>query len=93
MNPEANQLWRGSPMTYVFDNKQHIAVASGQNILAFALVGRWARTTVASTNGVRADRSRRARSKRSVLLTTPPGLAVDLGEMARVETLPGGHFS
>jgi hypothetical protein len=34
---EANQLWRASPM-YVFDGKQHIAVASGQNILAFALV-------------------------------------------------------
>ena len=35
---EANQLWRGSPMTYVFDHKQHIAVASGQNIISFALV-------------------------------------------------------
>ena len=32
---EANQLWRASPM-YVFDG--NIAVASGQNILAFALV-------------------------------------------------------
>jgi alcohol dehydrogenase (cytochrome c) len=32
-----NQIWKASPMTYVFDNKQYIAVASGPNILAFAL--------------------------------------------------------
>ncbi len=35
---QANTLWKASPMTYVFDGKQHIAVASGQNILSFALV-------------------------------------------------------
>ena len=31
-------LWKASPMTYVFDNRQYIAVAAGPNILAFALV-------------------------------------------------------
>jgi len=34
---QANQLWKASPMTYVFDGKQYVAVASGPNILAFAL--------------------------------------------------------
>lgn len=34
---QANHFWRASPMTYVFDGKQYIAVASGPNILAFAL--------------------------------------------------------
>jgi alcohol dehydrogenase (cytochrome c) len=33
----ANHFWRASPMTYVFDNRQYVAVASGSNILAFAL--------------------------------------------------------
>ena len=32
-----HQVWKASPMTYVFDNKQYIAVASGPNIIAFAL--------------------------------------------------------
>ncbi|HEY1242909.1 MAG TPA: PQQ-binding-like beta-propeller repeat protein [Bryobacteraceae bacterium] len=32
-----NQIFRASPMTYVFDNKQYIAIATGQGILAFAL--------------------------------------------------------
>jgi alcohol dehydrogenase (cytochrome c) len=32
-----NQLWKASPMTYMFDNRQYIAVASGPNIIAFAL--------------------------------------------------------
>jgi alcohol dehydrogenase (cytochrome c) len=32
-----NQLWKASPMTYVFDNKQYIAIATVQGILAFAL--------------------------------------------------------
>jgi alcohol dehydrogenase (cytochrome c) len=32
-----NQPQRASPMTYVFDNKQYIAIATGQGILAFAL--------------------------------------------------------
>ena len=32
-----NQTWKASPMTYMFDNKQYVAVAAGQNIIAFAL--------------------------------------------------------
>jgi alcohol dehydrogenase (cytochrome c) len=32
-----NQSWKASPMTYVFDGKQHLAVASGPNIIAFAI--------------------------------------------------------
>jgi len=32
-----NQTWKASPMTYVFDHKQYIAVAAGSNIVAFAL--------------------------------------------------------
>ena len=32
-----NQLWKASPMTYVFDNKQYVAIASVQGIMAFAL--------------------------------------------------------
>jgi alcohol dehydrogenase (cytochrome c) len=35
---QANQLWKASPMTYVFDHKQYVAVASGSNILSFGLV-------------------------------------------------------
>ena len=35
---QTSQLWKASPMTYVFDNRQYIAVAAGPNILAFALV-------------------------------------------------------
>ena len=32
-----NQAWKASPMTYMFDHKQYIAIAAGQNIVAFAL--------------------------------------------------------
>ena len=32
-----NQVWKASPMTYMFDHKQYIAVAAGTNIVAFAL--------------------------------------------------------
>jgi alcohol dehydrogenase (cytochrome c) len=32
-----NDFWKASPMTYMFDNKQYVAVAVGSNILAFAL--------------------------------------------------------
>jgi alcohol dehydrogenase (cytochrome c) len=35
---EANRLWKASPMTYSFDGKQYIAVASGQAIIAFGLL-------------------------------------------------------
>ena len=33
-----NQTWRASPMTYMFDGKQYIAVAAGGSILAFAIL-------------------------------------------------------
>ncbi|HLH38057.1 MAG TPA: PQQ-dependent dehydrogenase, methanol/ethanol family [Bryobacteraceae bacterium] len=35
---QANQLWKASPMTYRFDGKQYLAVASGSSILSFALM-------------------------------------------------------
>ncbi len=34
---QTNQVWKSSPMTYVFDNRQMLAIASGPNILAFGL--------------------------------------------------------
>jgi alcohol dehydrogenase (cytochrome c) len=34
---QANRLWKASPMTYRFDGKQYVVVASGQTILAFGL--------------------------------------------------------
>jgi alcohol dehydrogenase (cytochrome c) len=34
---QTNHFWRASPMTYVFDNRQYIAVSSGPNIIAFGL--------------------------------------------------------
>lgn len=33
-----NNLWKASPMTYMFDGKQYVAIASGSNIVSFALV-------------------------------------------------------
>ena len=33
----ANQIWKASPMTYRFDGRQYLAVASGSNIIAFGL--------------------------------------------------------
>ena len=33
-----NTVWRASPMTYQFDGRQHVAIASGSNIVSFALV-------------------------------------------------------
>jgi alcohol dehydrogenase (cytochrome c) len=35
---QTNAIWKASPMTYVFDGHQHIAVAAGPNIIAFALI-------------------------------------------------------
>jgi len=35
---QTHNLWKASPMTYVFDGLQHVAVASGPNILSFAVV-------------------------------------------------------
>ena len=34
---QTNRVWRASPMTYMFDGRQYIAIASGNNILAFAI--------------------------------------------------------
>jgi alcohol dehydrogenase (cytochrome c) len=34
---QTSVLWKASPITYMFDNKQYIAVAAGPNILAFGL--------------------------------------------------------
>ena len=32
-----NETLRASPMTYMVDGKQYVAIASGSNIIAFAL--------------------------------------------------------
>ncbi len=34
-----NQAWKASPMTYMFDGRQYVAVAAGSTILAFGLSG------------------------------------------------------
>jgi alcohol dehydrogenase (cytochrome c) len=34
---QTSQLWKGSPMTYMFDNAQYVAIAAGSNIIAFGL--------------------------------------------------------
>jgi alcohol dehydrogenase (cytochrome c) len=34
---QTSQSLRASPMTYMFDNKQFVALASGSNIIAFGL--------------------------------------------------------
>jgi alcohol dehydrogenase (cytochrome c) len=34
---EANQQWKASPMTYMVDGKQFVAIAGGSNILCFGL--------------------------------------------------------
>jgi alcohol dehydrogenase (cytochrome c) len=36
-NFPTNHLWKSSPMTYVFDNKQYIVMPIGQSIVAFGL--------------------------------------------------------
>jgi alcohol dehydrogenase (cytochrome c) len=36
-NFPANQLWKASPMTYLADGKQYVAIAAGSNIVAFGL--------------------------------------------------------
>ena len=33
-----SSTWRASPMTYQFDEKQYVAIASGSNIIVFGLV-------------------------------------------------------
>ena len=35
---QANTNWKASPMTYMFDGKQYVAVAAGSNIIAFAIL-------------------------------------------------------
>ena len=32
-----NQVWKASPMTYMFDNRQYVAIAAGQSIVAFGV--------------------------------------------------------
>jgi alcohol dehydrogenase (cytochrome c) len=34
---QTSQLWKASPMTYMFDNQQYVAVTAGSNIIAFGL--------------------------------------------------------
>ena len=34
---QTNQVIKASPMTYMFDNRQHIAIVAGQTVLAFAV--------------------------------------------------------
>jgi alcohol dehydrogenase (cytochrome c) len=34
---QTSQLWKASPMTYVFDNQQYVTVAAGSTIIAFGL--------------------------------------------------------
>jgi len=34
---QTNHTWKASPMTYVFDGKQYVAVAAGSSIIAFGL--------------------------------------------------------
>jgi PQQ-dependent dehydrogenase (methanol/ethanol family) len=42
---EANQPTRGSPMTYTVNGQQYVAIASGSNILSFALPAQTQRST------------------------------------------------
>ena len=32
-----NQVWKASPMTYLFDNRQYVAIAVGASIMAFSV--------------------------------------------------------
>ena len=34
---QTNVLWKASPMSYVFDGRQHVAIAAGGAIVAFTL--------------------------------------------------------
>jgi alcohol dehydrogenase (cytochrome c) len=34
---QTNQVWKASPMTYMFDNSQYVAIAAGPDIVAFSL--------------------------------------------------------
>ena len=35
---QTSQTWKASPMTYMFDNRQYLAVAAGSEIIAFSLI-------------------------------------------------------
>jgi alcohol dehydrogenase (cytochrome c) len=37
---DTGQEWRASPMTYLVNGRQHVAIASGGNIISFALADR-----------------------------------------------------
>jgi len=37
---KANEPWKASPMTYMVNGREYVAIASGGNILSFALVNR-----------------------------------------------------
>lgn len=37
---ETGQIWKASPMTYLMNGKQYVAIAAGANIVAFAVGGR-----------------------------------------------------
>jgi alcohol dehydrogenase (cytochrome c) len=45
-----NHVWKASPMTYMFDNVQYIAVAVGQSIMSFALPDEGTATTATAEN-------------------------------------------
>jgi len=34
---EGQEAWKASPMTYMVDGRQYVAIAAGANILSFAL--------------------------------------------------------
>jgi alcohol dehydrogenase (cytochrome c) len=34
---DTNQSWKASPMTYLMNGRQYVAIASGGNILSFAI--------------------------------------------------------
>ena len=34
---ETNQIWKASPMSYLVNGRQYVAIASGGNVLSFAL--------------------------------------------------------
>jgi alcohol dehydrogenase (cytochrome c) len=38
-NFHANVTWKSSPMTYLVDGKQYVAIAAGSQVMAFALAG------------------------------------------------------
>ncbi|HEY8148507.1 MAG TPA: PQQ-binding-like beta-propeller repeat protein [Vicinamibacteria bacterium] len=50
---QTNQTWKASPMTYMFDGKQYVAVAAGPNIIALAIAGPSALLPEARVQGIR----------------------------------------